>query len=220
MGPHPEDKKPEYYKSLVKNFKAISVREERTKTFFESNHICNNVEIVLDPTLLLDGNDYSKLIGDKPLVNGDYVFYYTPFGPDFKLLNEAVKIAKQKRLPIVCDNSYWPRSLKNYPIVTPYSATGPIEFLNLIKNAKAVCGGSFHLMVFSIIFGKEFYCINGDIDSRVQNLAKIAGVEDRMWSLRNKEKNYIHPYKKSPSNKLEVARTDSMRFLLNNIEGA
>lgn len=219
MGPHPETKDPEFYKSEVMNFKAISVREQRTKSFLENNGICDNAQVVLDPTMLLEKEDYLNIINPKPLINKDYVFYYTPFGPNHKVLKEAATIAKEKGLPIICDNSYYVNALKEYSNVIPYPAVGPEQFLNLIMNAKAVCGESFHLMIFSIIFGKEFYCINGDVDSRIQNLAKIAGFEDRMWSLRNKEKNYIHPYKKSLSNKLEVARTDSMRFLLNNIEG-
>lgn len=217
MGPHPETKDPAYYRTVVKNFKAVSAREYRTKDFLEKNHIINNVEVVLDPTMLLEKDDYSKLINGKPLINGDYLFYYTPSVPNYPLLDEAVKIATQKNLPIICDNSYWPRSLRNYPTVTPYPATGPIEFLNLIKNAKVVCGGSFHLMIFSIIFGKEFYSIGGDVDSRIQNLAKLAGVEDRIWSLTNKQQNWLHPFDGVISTSLYDMKINSVNFLSDNI---
>lgn len=213
MGPHPETKNPNYYKKIVKNFKAISVREERTKDFLEKNGIYNNVEVVVDPTMLLSKNNWDELIGDNPLIKGDYMFYYTPFGPNYKLLDEGVKIANELDLPIVCDNSYGIRSLKNYTMVRPYSAVGPIEFLNLIKNAKVVCGDSFHLMIFSIIFGKEFYSIGGDVDSRVQNLAKLAGVEDRIWSLTDPSRNKIHPYDGITSNSLALTKQKSKQFL-------
>lgn len=218
MGPHPETKNPVYYKTVVKNFKAISVREERTKDFLVNNGIYNNVEVVLDPTMLLAKDDYLKLIGDKPLINRDYLFYYTPFGPNYPLLDEAVDIAEQKNLPVICDNSYWPRALKNYPTVKTYSATGPIEFLNLIKNAKVVCGGSFHLMIFSIIFGKEFYSIGGDVDSRVQNLAKLAGVEDRIWSLTDMTRNNIHSFNGEISESLVNKKEESIEFLKKNLQ--
>lgn len=214
MGPHPENKDPNYFKTVVKNFRAISAREKRTKDFLEKNGIYDNVKVVVDPTMLLDQEDWNKLIGDKPLMNGDYIFYYTPFGPNNQLLDEAVKIAKAKDLTIICDNSYWPRALSHYPTVKAYSAVGPIEFLNLIKNAKVVCGGSFHLMIFSIIFGKEFYSIGGDIDSRVQNLANLAGVEDRIWSLTDPSKNKIHPYDGITSNSLELTKEESKNFLM------
>lgn len=213
MGPHPETKNPNYYKKEVKNFKAISVREQRTKDFLEKNEIYKNVEVVVDPTMLLSKDNWDDLIGDKPLIDGDYLFYYTPFGPNYQFLDEAVKIAKQENLPIICDNSYWPRALRNYPTVRPYSAVGPIEFLNFIKNAKVVCGGSFHLMIFSIIFDKEFYSIGGDVDSRVQNLAKLAGTEDRIWSLTDPSRNSIHPYEGVTSNSLALTKEESKQFL-------
>lgn len=217
MGPHPESKNPNYYKKVVKNFKAISVREERTKDFLEKNGIYNNVEVVVDPTMLLNKENWDKLIGDKPLIEEDYIFYYTPFGPNYQLLDEAVKIAHKLDLPIICDNSYGIRSLRDYPMVRPYSAVGPIEFLNLIKNAKVVCGGSFHLMIFSIIFGKEFYSIGGDVDSRVQNLARLAGVEDRIWSLTDKTRNKIHPFEGVTSELLSQTKEKSIEFLSKNI---
>lgn len=217
MGPHPETKDPNYYKTVVKNFRAISAREKRTKDFLESNNIYKGVEVVVDPTMLLNKENWNKLIGDKPLIDDDYIFYYTPFGPNYQFLDEAVEIAKKKNLPIICDNSYWPRSLRHYPTVTPYSAVGPIEFLNLIKNAKVVCGGSFHLMIFSIIFGKEFYSIGGDVDSRVQNLARLAGVEDRIWSLTDKTRNKIHPFEGVTSELLSQTKEKSIEFLSKNI---
>ena len=217
MGPHPETKDPNYYKAVVKNFKAISAREKRTKDFLESNDIYKGVEVVVDPTMLLNKENWNKLIGDKPLIDDDYIFYYTPFGPNYQFLDEAVEIAKEKNLPIICDNSYWPRSLKYYPTVTPYSAVGPIEFLNLIKNAKVVCGGSFHLMIFSIIFGKEFYSIGGDVDSRVQNLARLAGVEDRIWNLTDKTRNKIHPFEGVTSELLSQTKEKSIEFLSKNM---
>ena len=217
MGPHPETKDSNYYKTVVKNFKAISAREKRTKDFLEKNGIYNNVEVVVDPTMLLNKENWDKLIGDKPLIEEDYIFYYTPFGPNYQLLDEAVKIAHKLELPIICDNSYGIRSLRDYPMVRPYSAVGPIEFLNLIKNAKLVCGGSFHLMIFSIIFGKEFYSIGGDVDSRVQNLARLAGVEDRIWSLTDKTRNKIHPFEGVTSELLSQTKEKSIEFLSKNI---
>lgn len=218
MGPHPETKDSEYYKSQVKNFKAISVREQRTKSFLENNGICDKAQVVLDPTMLLEKEDYLRIIDSKPLINMDYVFYYTPFGPNHKVLKEAVSIANAKGLPIICDNSYYVNALKEYNNVIAYPAVGPEQFLNLIKNAKVVCGGSFHLMIFSIIFGKEFYSIGGDVDSRVQNLANIAGVEDRIWSLTNKDRNYIHPYNGNQFSNLKEMKLDSIHFLLDNIK--
>ena len=183
MGPEPEKQDVDYLKHLLQGYSAVSVREERTKRFIVNNHIYDNVEVVLDPTMLLDGCDYDSLYDKKPIINGDYLFYYTPGGVRHEFLSEASKIGKKLNLPVVCESCYSPGDLDRYDNVTPYIPVGPSEFLNLVKNAKVVCGASFHLMVFSILFKKDFYCMNGDVDSRMNNLMKVYGCEDRIWSI-------------------------------------
>ena len=58
---------------------------------------------------------------------------------------------------------------------------GPLEFVNLILNAEAVVSNSFHATVFAIIFHKEFFVIERKerINTRVNDLLKVFGVEDR-----------------------------------------
>lgn len=194
MGPDPENQDVAYLKSLLNGYKAVSVREERTRKFLEGNGICNNVSVVLDPTMLLDAADYGILYDQKPLVDGQYIFYYTPgYGPRHEFLREAAYLGRQLNLPVVCDNCYTPRALRGYDNIRPHIATGPAEFLNLVKNATVVCGASFHLMVFSILFRKDFYCMNGDVDSRMNNLMKTLRLEERIWSITNKSHNRIAP---------------------------
>jgi hypothetical protein len=56
-----------------------------------------------------------------------------------------------------------------------------LEFVNLILNAEAVVSNSFHATVFAIIFHKEFFVIERKerINTRVNDLLKVFGVEDR-----------------------------------------
>ena len=60
---------------------------------------------------------------------------------------------------------------------------GPIDFLNAIKYAKVVCGLSFHLVVFSLLFEKEFFSIDGDRDNRLKTLLNSMGLNERAISL-------------------------------------
>ena len=191
MGPEPEKQNVNYLRHLLQGYSAVSVREERTKKFIVNNHIYDNVEVVLDPTMLLEGMNYDLLYDKKSLIEGDYVFYYTPGGVRHEFLNEASKIGKRLNIPVICDSCYSPGDLDRYDNVTPYIPVGPSEFLNLIKNAKFVCGASFHLMVFSILLHKPFACMNGDVDSRMNNLMKVCGCEDRVWSVVKPLKNTI-----------------------------
>ena len=216
MGPEPEKQNVEYLRFLLKDFKAVSVREERTKDFLVNNSICDNVSIVLDPTMLLDASDYAQLYDDKPLIDGQYIFYYTPGScPRHEFLQEAAYIGKQLNLPVICDTCYTPKALNNYDNIKPYIATGPAEFLNIIKNATVVCGASFHLIVFSIIFRKNFYCMNGDVDSRMNNLMKTLHLENCIWSIKDKNMNRLQPIEYSDDliDTYSIKKNESVEYI-------
>lgn len=213
MGPEPEKQDVNKLRHLLRGYYAVSVREERTRQFIVENDIFKNVEVVLDPTMLLEGADYDVLIDKKPLIEGEYLFYYTPGGIRHEFLSEAVKIGKKLGLPVVCDSCYSPRDLYQYDNVSPYIPVGPSEFLNLIKNAKFVCGASFHLMAFSILFHKNFCCMNGDVDSRMNNLMKICGCENRIWSVVDKSRNTIMSGGDVDNDRINLFRDNSIGFL-------
>lgn len=185
MGQYPEKCDQEFLRKQIKGFYKISVREERTKRFLIDNGIANDASVVCDPTLLLDAEQYDALAGDEPLVKGDYVFFYTPVGMPHEYFSIASDIGRRMGCRVVTEKAYYPKDINQYGNIEEYLPTGPKEFLNLIKYAKCVCGGSFHLQVFSILFKKNFYCINGDKDSRTNNLLSVLGMNDRIISLDN-----------------------------------
>ena len=53
------------------------------------------------------------------------------------------------------------------------------KFLNLLYHAKVVVSGSFHAIVFAILFHKPFWAINGDEDNRMSNLLRMMGLMGR-----------------------------------------
>lgn len=59
---------------------------------------------------------------------------------------------------------------------------GPLEFLDLVKNAEFIISNSFHATAFSIIFHKEFCVVKRkeNINTRMIDLLKEVGLEDRM----------------------------------------
>lgn len=215
MGPNPENQNAEYLKNLLGGYKAISVREERTKEFLVNNHIADHVKVVLDPTMLLDESDYESIVGKEPIIDGKYIYYYTPGSVRHEFLDEAVQMGKAMGLPVVFDNTYYPYQIRNCNNLIPYVNAGPSEFLNLIKNATMVCGASFHLMAFSILFKKTFYCMNGDVDSRMNNLMNMLNLEDRIWSVKH-HKSFNFSKIKSYNQVYEILkskRKDSVDFI-------
>ena len=131
----------------------------------------------------------------------------------------ASNIGKELGCQVITEKAYYPKDIKQYGNISTYIPTGPKEFLNLIRYAKCVCGGSFHLQVFSILFQKDFYCINGDKDSRTNHLLRQFGLQDRIISLDNP--GHKAPLSVSYSQELKNAicqyREQSVQFLKNNL---
>lgn len=181
MGPKPFDEIDKkfypFIKESVAHYDAIAVREQDEATLLKQVAGITP-PVVLDPTLLVTPQDWSSLAGDKPLINGDYIFIYTPWYYNYgALFTTALKLAKRYNLKIICslpDNvSQWHKE----PNFQYYTAVGPIEFLNLVKFSKYVFCGSFHAVVFSILFNKPFFAYEGMKDSRIAPLLKKTGLE-------------------------------------------
>lgn len=164
-------------KELITRYDAIAVREQDTASLL--NQIANiKVQVVLDPTLLINPQEWTALAGNKPLIKGNYIFLYTPWHKEYKsLFTSALKLAKLHNLKIICslpDNAFlW----RNEPNIQFYTAVGPIEFLNLVKYSKYMFCGSFHAVVFSMLFNKPFFAYDGMNDSRIASLLTMANLE-------------------------------------------
>ena len=162
-----------FMKNTLSDYSNISVRETSMQPFM-AKLLNRDVEVAVDPTLLLQSNEYEKFISGKPMVQGKYIFYYSPR----RILNAerlALKISRHIGLPII---TAFPNSLGNKGFkVCP--EVGPVEFLNLLKNASLVIGKSFHLVVFSLLFHKDFIAINGDADARMKSILTKLNIPER-----------------------------------------
>ena len=170
---------------LINRLDAISVREEQGKKLVE---MMTNEEVhcVLDPTLLLNYDEWKKVIIPYP-IKRPYIFCYM-LGKSKKNKQFVLHAAEELGVPIVtmpfvANESYISLT---YGDLRVYDA-GPGEFLSLIQNAEYVITDSFHGLVFSIIFRKKFFVlkrsddnIDSSMNSRVYNLLKICRLEDRL----------------------------------------
>lgn len=162
-----------FMKETLSDYSHISVRETSMQFFF-AQLLNREVEVVVDPTLLLSPCEYEKFISEKSIVQGKYIFYYTPYR-DVSAEQFALKISKYMSLPIVttlpsirCNKDFF---------VCP--EIGPIEFLNLLRDASFVIGKSFHLVVFSLLFHKDFIAIDGDTDTRMKSILTKLQIPER-----------------------------------------
>ena len=114
-------------------------------------------------------------------MRGEYIFCYgyeNAYQGYAEFISETKKIGCQMGLPVVnvLMNPVFSKGFVNR------FDTGPIEFLDLIKNAKLVCTNSFHGSIFSHRFGTPFCVISSKekgLDGRKKTLLKTINQEWR-----------------------------------------
>lgn len=135
---------------------------------------------VLDPTMLLSREKWSSIASTIGVQEKQpYLLIYN-LAPSESALKIAKNIAKKQGLKLVQLNGYDSFSsafFNNGSIDT----AGPIEFLNLILNATFVVSSSYHGVIFSILFGKQFYAsgMTGRSD-RVESLLSKLNLSNRL----------------------------------------
>lgn len=185
MGPAAGDSvKSEYYDIIthyLNEYDALSVREDGAAGFIK-RQFGLEASVNLDPTLLLESEKWEEIISKEPLVRGDYIFVYTPFF-NAEVFALADKISQKYKMKIVISQIYNDYIWESYKFsflksnVVVKTNVGPKEFLNLCKHARITCGGSFHLVVFSILLHTPFVVLDGLKDNRTLNLLEKLGLK-------------------------------------------
>lgn len=158
---------------FLKNFDYISVREKSIKE--QLKQLTNKpIDVVVDPTLLLNREKWSDL-GGKPIIEHDYILLYQVRNNNVAL-DIAHKIAAELKMKLVCLSARLDSCNDKVAI-----SSGPMEFLSLFRHAKFVVCTSFHGTVFSIVYHVPFFSVilNDGKDARVINLLSQAGLSDR-----------------------------------------
>jgi polysaccharide pyruvyl transferase WcaK-like protein len=166
---------------LVKQFDAISVREDSAVELCRKYLGVDAVHL-LDPTLLLNKEDYLALINNANTMpsNGDLFVYI--LDKDEKKNHIVNEVAKQKNLtPFeLLPKQFIIEANKNEIEKCIYP---PIEqWLRSFLDAKFIITDSFHGTIFSIIFEKPFIVIGNKKRglSRFNSLLKMFRLEERM----------------------------------------
>lgn len=137
------------YAAGLRGMAAISVREDQGAKIVR-DITGREVPVTVDPTMLLDGNEWRTLCAphpDKP-AKGYYLTYFIGGRPD-AFDRTLQRQARERGLTVVNLASDKGEDRKFY-------AASPTEFIDFIRNAEAVFTNSFHGVVFSIIFGRNF----------------------------------------------------------------
>lgn len=170
-------------KENTDDFSAISVREVDTQRILKSHIVKKDIEIVLDPTLILDRGDWDKICSPKR-IHDSYVFCYF-LGSDERMRNLARQYAVAHGMKVVSIPHMQGVLEKNdllYADVQIFNAT-PQDFISLIKYAAIVFTDSFHATVFSHIYGVRFVSFgrmeHKEMNNRLVTLTEMFGTSKR-----------------------------------------
>ena len=160
------------FKRWLASYEAISVREDEGKQLLGSFIKDKNIEVVADPTFLLDIKDWKKL-AITPSMKENYILLFSLSNAK-PLVDFAIRMSKEsgKRLVIIKG----PSLDANSPDYILDNNIGPREFLGYFDNADIVITDSFHGSVFSMLMGaKNFFSYIQPVSktgNRITNLLK------------------------------------------------
>lgn len=212
---HPEMKSlKKEYQNMLNDFDEISVRE-KVGSKIVSELINREVDVVLDPTLLLTKDEWLEVAKVKK-TNEKYILVYS-IDNKSELFELARKMGKYTGMEV--RQIFRPRIGKKFGIrnIQPQF----IDFVSCIVNASIILTDSFHGTAFSINMGKPFYVFyhSGKNNySRIDNLLDLVGLEDRKVYSRE-DLISIDPFDyKVAHERLNNARKKSLAFLLKSLQ--
>ena len=186
-----KDEYKEDVKQLLLKYNSIGVREKEAVKVLSELTGRNDIQQVLDPTFLLEPEEWERLCLDAEYeieLPTDYLLCYlvgnNPWYKDYLVrVRDLLKIKNVIIIPSVespdfnCNGSFI------------YKNASPIEFVDLIRRAKFVCTDSFHATALcvnhSIPFVEFLRFKNEDVNSqnsRLFDLLEHYGLIDRIYT--------------------------------------
>lgn len=161
-------------KKSLNSYTGISIRERSAQAALQEL-ADKPVEVVLDPTLLLEDKDY-EAIKVKSHIKEPYILVYS-IEKNKQVMALANKVSLALGLPII----------QRRPIpglinqLEPFYTADAGEFLGLIEGAAYVITNSFHGTVFSILYERPFVSmLHSNTGSRTQDLLTELGLESHI----------------------------------------
>lgn len=196
---------------LLQKFDAVSVREKSGVGLCENYLGRKDVQWVLDPTMLLNREDYERLIPQNVKAPGNLMCYVLDANDEIN--NLIAKIANENDLKVFQAAS----DVDNVTLPIERRVQPPVEsWLAGFRDAKLVITDSFHACVFSILFHKPFVVLGNKNRgySRFESLLKRFGLENRLIENASQFKDsMLNPLSEEVYKKLDDFRSTSTDFI-------
>lgn len=210
-------------KNLIKDFKTISVREESGVNLCQE-YLNTTAQVVLDPALLLDREDYLKVCNNERRIDKGNIFTYILDRNKVKdnIVQEVSSVFNKpifENQPRFSQEENWHKKFS----VEDFKFPSIEGWLDSFEKASFIVTDSFHGTVFSIIFNKQFIAIGNKERglARFESLLKLFGLEDRLvvdynessMAILNKQIDF-----RAVNEKRNLLKKESVEFLLNSLK--
>lgn len=167
-------------KMYIQDIPCLSIREDDGKRIIQEKTGLS-IPVVADPTLLMNDKEWSELAA-KIETPKDYLLCYFLDEPSSDIKQAISELSKEQCQEIVIIGSLSEIQCPNEHIHRP--VMGPSEFLTYVSNANFVITDSYHGMLFSIIYQKQFWAVERayqiyDQSSRQLTVLSRLGIENR-----------------------------------------
>ena len=202
----------QFIRPLINDIPYLSVREKTGQQIIREA-TGRVAQVVLDPTLLLSSEDWSR-IASPPRVDPPYVLVYC-LSQRRNFCDLVRHVKKSTGLPVVVISASAMNLIPEADHVI-FDAS-PQEFVGLFANAACVCTNSFHGTAFSIINRRPLWTTpHRAFNSRLADLLHTIGLSDRQIECKENFPEFPLEIDYSESEiLLEKARNESINFLKN-----
>lgn len=166
-----EEKK--IFKSLLNRFDNISVREQSLKDLVEE--LGYKASLTCDPALFLTAEQWDTIFPQGGFKKKGYLLFVNYIDGSFNR-EEVKELAKSKGLDYICIDG----SVIQNPEEEDLMNVAPKELFEYIRNADFVCTTSFHALVFSLLYHKQFYAAFKQNSKRAESLLTILEIHERL----------------------------------------
>ena len=206
------------YKTLLSRYTHIAVRENSGVKLIKEV-VDKEVTVVLDPTLLLNCDQWNQIAAPKRQFKKKYILCYF-LNYTFNAFPYVDQLAEymQKQTGYEIVRVARPPHKLGLPHTHYRVGASPEEFLALVRDAEMVLTTSFHGTAFAVNYGKPVFTVVQDrnaSDSRQVSLMHNLGLDDQILSVKDPmpvQSRFTYD-EKSEQARLEVLRQQSMDYL-------
>lgn len=163
-------------KEALSRYSAISMREASGVEILHELGL-SKTELVLDPTLMLDRDQWGKIASMPKFTGRPYILVYQ-LNKSRDFVNYVEAVARKYGIDVV-KISYGIYDIMRRAKTLIAPSVG--EFLGLFLNAAYVITDSFHATAYSLNFGIPFTVIAPErFSTRIDSILRLTGTEDRL----------------------------------------